>query len=626
MKRHLYISIILTAILGPFCGYAQDYTQQVKQAQKLHNSYQFDKALEIYNSILSQRPDSTLTTEADSLYNMDLQKMAIASENGKNMLKYASAPQLISKKVYPATNFFLHYPGFENGNWVAPPAEFTTQATDNPHNAMNFSKGSKAIVFSAKDESGAWNIMLSKRINDTTWSAPQILNENITTMGNEILPHLSPDGKTLYFASNGHYGMGGYDLYMSKWNDETGDWDTAQNLGFPYSSTGNEYLYYNTPCGSYTVFSSDRETTGNQLTIYITEHEVLPLKVEISQKDAAKHAALSLSASGKNLPASQQEPQHEDLKEFEQYLKVAQELKHLQLLQLDAAAELDKSRREYHQCADSIKRISIENKILEQERGMLSINEKTTGTINRLQNLELELLAQGLFVPELAQQTPPQGTNTTPAPSSQPYVEFANNSLGTTPDLNFEKPEPQTDLSFKVADLSVITDLSELPDGLVYHIQLMTTLKKAPAKSFKGLTPIFERRVGSGKYTYSAGVFHTYAEALKNLNTVRRKGFSSAMITAYNKGKSITTKAARALEKQDNSIYRVTIAGYDSLPPEAVETIRNTTTKDIAKVAIEGIMKYVIGPFGNKNEAEALANSLKGRQVSGVEVEKLENK
>ena len=98
------------------------------------------------------------------------------------------------------------------------------------------------------------------------------------------------------------------------------------------------------------------------------------------------------------------------------------------------------------------------------------------------------------------------------------------------------------------------------------------------------------------------------------------------MITAYNKGKSITTKAARVLEKQDNSIYRVTIGGYDSLPPEAVETIRNSTNKDIAKVAVDGVMKYVVGPFGNKNEAEALSNSLKARGVSGVEVQKLENK
>lgn len=624
MKKHVFISIILTAFLGVVTAYGQDWSQQLKEAQKLHMKYQFDKAIGICNKILAQRPDSTLATEADSLYNMEIHKLAIASENGRNMLQFASTPQLMGKQKYPAANFFLHYPGFENGTWVTPPAEFAANATDNPFNAMHYSKNGNTIVFSAKDESGAWNIMLSKKINDTLWSAPQILNENITTMGNEILPHLSPDSKTLYFASNGHYGMGGYDLYMSKWNEETGDWDTAQNLGFPFSSTGNDYLYYNTPCGMFTVFSSDRETSGNEITIYITRHEVLPLKMEITQNEAPKYATLSANATTQGTQAPQQAPQQEEQKEFAAYRQVEGELRNLQLLLADATKELDKSREEYI-LADSVKRISIESKILEQERGILSITEKTTTATARLQEIELELLAQGLFIP---QQTEPQ----TPAAaqpganSHQATIAFANNKMGTLPEFTFEKPEPQIDLSFKVADQSVITDLSELPDGLVYHIQLITTLKRATAKNFKGITPIFERRVGSGKYTYSAGVFHTYAEALKNLNTVKRKGFTSAMITAYNKGKSITTKAARALEKQDNSIYRVTIAGYDTLPPEAVEAIRSNTSKDIAKVAIDGVMKYVIGPFGNKNEAEALSNSLKARGVSGVEVQRMENK
>ena len=622
MKKHICISIILTAVLGVITAYGQDYSKQLEEARKLHKKYQFEKALAIYNTILAQRPDSTLSTEADSLYNMEIQKLAVTSENGLNMLQFASSPQLVDKQKYPAANFFLHYPGFENGTWVTTPAEFTADATDNPYNAMHLTKGSNTIVFSAKDGSGAWNLMLSKRLNDTLWSAPQILNENITTMGNEILPHLSPDGKTLYFASNGHYGMGGYDLYMSKWNDEMGDWDTAQNLGFPFSSTGNDYLYYNTPCGMFTVFTSDRETTGNEVTIYITRHEVLPLKMEITQDEAPKHATLTANTAAQGTTAKQETPVQGEQTEFAAYRKVENQLRNLQLLLADATNELNKSREAYI-LTDSVKRITIESKILEQERGILSLTEKTTAATAKLQEMELELLTQGLFIPQ--QTETPKAAQ--PAASAQrATIAFANNKLGTTPQFTFEKPEPQIDLSFKVSDQSVITDLSELPDGLVYHIQLITTLKKATAKNFKGLTPIFERRVGSGKYTYSAGVFHTYAEALKNLNTVRKKGFPSAMITAYNKGKSITTKAARVLEKQDNSIYRVTIAGYDSLPSEAVETIRSSTNKDIAKVAVDGVMKYVVGPFGNKNEAEALANSLKTRGVSSVEVQKLENK
>ena len=98
------------------------------------------------------------------------------------------------------------------------------------------------------------------------------------------------------------------------------------------------------------------------------------------------------------------------------------------------------------------------------------------------------------------------------------------------------------------------------------------------------------------------------------------------MITAYNNGKSVSTKQARTIEQQDNSIYRVTIGGYDTLPQDALTVIRANTNRDIAKANINGIMKFVIGPFTNKTQAEALATALMAQNITGVDIEKLENK
>ena len=180
-------------------------------------------------------------------------------------------------------------------------------------------------------------------------------------------------------------------------------------------------------------------------------------------------------------------------------------------------------------------------------------------------------------------------------------------------------------MEFKILPEAVIADLSTIPDGLVYHIQLMTTTRKASLKALKGMSPVFERSLASGKYTYSAGLFYSYAEALKSLNVVRKKGFPSAMITAYNNGKSLSTKNARELEQKNNNIYRVTIGGYDVLPAEALAVIREKTSRDIAKAAINGVMKHVIGPFGSKAQADELASALAARQITAVEVEKVGN-
>jgi hypothetical protein len=90
---------------------------------------------------------------------------------------------------------------------------------------------------------------------------------------------------------------------VSRWDDELGDWDVAQNMGFPFSSTGNDYLFYNTPCGNFSVMASDRESTRNQVTIYAVMYEALPLKSEILEEDAAAEAKMEISK-GKSAPFS----------------------------------------------------------------------------------------------------------------------------------------------------------------------------------------------------------------------------------------------------------------------------------------------------------------------------------
>jgi hypothetical protein len=66
------------------------------------------------------------------------------------------------------------------------------------------------------------------------------LPEQINTSYNEDFPSISSDGLTLYFASEGHNSMGGYDLFKSTFNPENYTWSEAQNLGFPINSTTDD--------------------------------------------------------------------------------------------------------------------------------------------------------------------------------------------------------------------------------------------------------------------------------------------------------------------------------------------------------------------------------------------------
>ena len=87
-------------------------------------------------------------------------------------------------------------------------------------------RGGKDIWVSYKNANGAW--MEAKNIGD-----------KINTSKDDISPFLHWDNQTLYFASKGFIGMGGFDVFVSRLN-ESGDWGEATNIGYPINSPSDE--------------------------------------------------------------------------------------------------------------------------------------------------------------------------------------------------------------------------------------------------------------------------------------------------------------------------------------------------------------------------------------------------
>ncbi|MCK5774548.1 MAG: OmpA family protein [Bacteroidales bacterium] len=103
--------------------------------------------------------------------------------------------------------------------------------------------------------SDIWKITKQK---DGMWGDPVNLGKNINTIGMEMTPYIHPDGKTLYFASDGHIGMGGSDLYVSRM-DEKGEWSYPVNLGYPINTKENEMGIVLNAIGNMAYISADRD-------------------------------------------------------------------------------------------------------------------------------------------------------------------------------------------------------------------------------------------------------------------------------------------------------------------------------------------------------------------------------
>ena len=123
-----------------------------------------------------------------------------------------------------------------------------------------------------RDQSGSTNgnIYISQLNKDLRWSKPVPLSNKINTPFNEESVFIHPDGQTLYFSSDGHPGMGGLDIFMSR-KDENGKWGEPINLGYPINSHKNENSLLVSSDGKTAYFASDREEGYGELDLYTFE-------------------------------------------------------------------------------------------------------------------------------------------------------------------------------------------------------------------------------------------------------------------------------------------------------------------------------------------------------------------
>lgn len=102
---------------------------------------------------------------------------------------------------------------------------------------------------------GGYDIYYSSRTGDT-WSAPISLGDLVNTQDNEMFPYMLNDS-TLYFASDGHVGYGGADIYVTYYRN--GQWQAPENMGRTFNSEKDDFgIFYTGPREGY--FASNRNT------------------------------------------------------------------------------------------------------------------------------------------------------------------------------------------------------------------------------------------------------------------------------------------------------------------------------------------------------------------------------
>lgn len=165
----------------------------------------------------------------------------------------------------------LFYSQKQGNNWSVPYNLGQTINSKHWETQPSFSADGKTLYFirGIRDRSGNrnGNIYVSELNSDLMWSTPTPLGNTINTPLNEESVFIHPDGKTLYFSSDGHPGMGGLDIFITRKNEE-GEWSEPINLGYPINTFRNENSLLVAPDGITAYFASDREGGFGELDLY----------------------------------------------------------------------------------------------------------------------------------------------------------------------------------------------------------------------------------------------------------------------------------------------------------------------------------------------------------------------
>jgi hypothetical protein len=108
-----------------------------------------------------------------------------------------------------------------------------------------YTNDASTIYFTAvrKGGLGEADVYSVHKLPNGEWGVPQNLGPNINTKYKEAFPVISEDKQTLYFSSQGHTSIGGFDIFKSKWDADKQEWGPAVNIGYPVNTTDDDMMY-----------------------------------------------------------------------------------------------------------------------------------------------------------------------------------------------------------------------------------------------------------------------------------------------------------------------------------------------------------------------------------------------
>ncbi len=236
-----------------------DYYEDIFTSEKVDGQWTAPKCIK--GSINTDSHDACVSLSAD----------------GQSMIIYRT------NKKDPTSGdlYMIKYNGTE---WGEP--EILGAQINTPYREQSacISLDNTALYFSSDKPGGLGgkDIYRVVKLPNGKWSLPTNLGPGINTPFDEDSPFMHSDGKTLYFSSKGHKGMGMYDIYKTTYDEETKQFSEVENLGYPINTVGNDIFFVQTTDGRHGYYSSLNE---NESEVGYESEDIYFIDMRYSEND-----------------------------------------------------------------------------------------------------------------------------------------------------------------------------------------------------------------------------------------------------------------------------------------------------------------------------------------------------
>lgn len=233
---------------------------QLYLGRAYNDLYRFEEAIETYETYIADLKKRKRPAE-------QAERLLEKSKQNLRMLKGVEEVCFIDSFVVDKARFLEAYKISPESGRIYRYDTYFKQADREGGTVYETELGNK-LYYGEMQPDSTLSICSSNKMLDE-WSHGTPLPGNINEAVNANYPYVLTDGITLYYAADGPGSMGGYDIFVTRYNTGTDSYLMPENVGMPFNSPYNDYMYVIDEFNNLGWFASDRHQPADKVCVYV---------------------------------------------------------------------------------------------------------------------------------------------------------------------------------------------------------------------------------------------------------------------------------------------------------------------------------------------------------------------